>query len=221
MNAALKTHGKEILLGVLLVAIAATVWRQFGSDPAAPASFAGGSRRPGPGGRGPDLASLKIVPVDWAALPARRPTYVVGRNIFQFGAIPQPTPPPPTEAEKRAIEAARVAAQKAAEEAARQAAEVATRQAVEQQAQQQALAAMPPPKPPPPAIAYKFIGYIGPPEKKIAVLNDGTDMIFVHQGDVLAKQFKVLEIGYESIKFGYTDPQFKGESQTLPMSSSY
>jgi hypothetical protein len=219
--APLKKRGKEIVLGVLLVAIVATVWRQFGSDSPAP-SPAAGVRRAGPGGRGgADLAALKIVPVDWTALNAARPTYVVGRNIFQFGSIPAPTPPPLTEAEKQAIEAARAAAQKAQEEAARLAAGQAAQQAVEMQAQQQAIASLPPPKPQPPPIAYKFIGYIGPPEQKIAVLHDGTDMIFVHRGDVLAKQFKVLEIGYESIKFGYTDPQFKGESQTLPMSSSY
>ena len=27
--------------------------------------------------------------------------------------------------------------------------------------------------------------------------------------------------GYESIKFGFTDPQFRDQSRTLPMSSSY
>lgn len=220
MAAPLKARGKEIILGVLLVAIAATVWRQLGSDSSAP-SPATSARRAGPGGKGADLAALKLVPVDWAALNAARPTYVLGRNIFQFGSIPAPTPPPLTEAEKQAIEAARAAAQKAQEDAARLATEQAVTQAAQTLAQQQAIANLPPPRPQPPGIAYKFIGYIGPPEQKIAVLHDGTDMIFVHRGDVLGKQFKVLEIGYESIKFGYTDPQFKGESQTLPMSSSY
>ena len=78
----------------------------------------------------------------------------------------------------------------------------------------------PPPKPQPPAINYKFIGYFGPSENKIAILNDGTDLIFVRQGEKLGGQFKILEIGYESVKFGYTDPKFKGETTTLPMSSS-
>jgi sRNA-binding protein len=79
----------------------------------------------------------------------------------------------------------------------------------------------PPPKPQPPPVNYKFIGYIGPASSKIAVLHDGTDMVFVKQGDVLPKGIRVLEIGYESIKFGFSDPQFKDESRTLPMSSSY
>jgi hypothetical protein len=32
---------------------------------------------------------------------------------------------------------------------------------------------------------------------------------------------QVLEIGYRSDRFGFTDPLFKEESRTLPMSSSY
>ena len=56
---------------------------------------------------------------------------------------------------------------------------------------------------------------------KVAVLYDGTDTIFVKSGERLPKGIKVLEIGYESIKFGFTDPQFKDQSRTLPMSSSY
>ena len=53
------------------------------------------------------------------------------------------------------------------------------------------------------------------------MLYDGADQIFVRQGEELPKGIKVLEIGYESIKFGFTDPQFRDESRTLPMSSSY
>jgi len=79
----------------------------------------------------------------------------------------------------------------------------------------------PPPPPEPPGIPYKFIGYIGPVNAKVAVLYDGTDTIFVKSGERLPKGIKVLEIGYESIKFGFTDPQFKDQSRTLPMSSSY
>ena len=32
---------------------------------------------------------------------------------------------------------------------------------------------------------------------------------------------EVLDLGADSIKVGYTDPQFQDESRTLPMSSSY
>ncbi len=222
---ALPAKWKEILLGALLVAIAAVVLRQLGSEP--PVERTAG-RRGGPAGKA-DIASLKVYPVEWAALTAPRPAYdPSSRNIFQFGATPAPTPVPLTPEEQAAIKAAQEAAAKqAAELAAQQAtAQQAAQQAAQQVAQQaaEAQANLPPPPPPrpvPPAVNYKFIGYIGPPEHKIAVLHDGTDLIFARQGDLVGGSFKILEIGYESIKFGYTDPQFRGESQTLPMSSSY
>ena len=215
----LKPKGKELLLGALLVAIAATVWRQLGSE----SPSGGPGRRGGPVLKA-DLASLRVFAVDWEALSAPRPSYEPGRNIFQFGAVPVPTPPPPTEAEKAAIKSVQDALQRQQAEAAAAAARAAAEEAARQAEIQKAQANLPPPPPPrpvPPAINYKFIGYIGPPEHKIAVLHDGTDLLFARQGEVIGQSFRILEIGYESIKIGYTDPQFKGEFQTLPMSSSY
>ncbi len=221
MPALLKEKGKEILLGALLLTIVVVVWRRLGSEPD-PEAVAGRHVAPG---RAADLASIKIFPVDWAALGAARPNYDPnGRNIFQFGALPVPTPPPLTEAEKAAIKAAQEAAQRQAAEQAAAAARAQQEVQAQQAAQQQQAQNMPPPTPPrpqPPPINYKFIGYVGPPERKIAVLHDGTDFLFVRKGDIVGKDFRVLEIGYESIKFGFTDPQFRGETQTLPMSSAY
>jgi hypothetical protein len=218
----LKERQKEILLGAILVAIAFVLWQNLGGG-----QGAAGGAAPAGGGVRIDLPGyIKIMPkVDWAALSAPRPAYdPSGRNIFQFGAIPAPTPVPLTAAEKAAIEAARKAA---AEELARQQELMRQQQEVNAKAaqvEQERIANLPPPLPPkpvPPAINYKFIGYVGPSENKIAVLHDGTDLIFVRQGEKIGGQFKILEIGYESIKFGYTDPRFKGETTTLPMSSSY
>jgi len=217
---------KEMLLGLMLVLLAAALWRNLAGGGAVLGSsgVAGG---PGRGGR-PDLATLRLYPVDWAALEAPRPAYDQnGRNIFQFGVIPPPPPPVLTAAEQEAI---RKAQQKAEEERQKQAAllaqqqEEARRRAEEEQRRPASLPPPPPPPPPkpqPPAISYKFIGYIGPPHQKIAVLHDGVDMVFVKAGEDLPTGIRVLEIGYESIKFGFTDPQFKDESRTLPMSSSY
>jgi len=218
----LKARQKELTLGALLVAIAFVVWQNLGGG----AGPAGGAAPPGGGSR-VDLPTLeKLMPkVDWAALTAPRPAYdPSGRNIFQFGAIPAPTPVPLTAQEKAAIEAARKLAEeqrKLQEEAMRKAQEEAAKAAIIEADRVAKLPPPPPPKPVPPAINYKFIGYVGPPESKIAVLHDGTDLIFVRQGEKIGGQFKILEIGYESIKFGYTDPRFKGETTTLPMSSSY
>ena len=218
----MKAKRKELILGMLLVATAVALWQNLGGG--------GGAAGPGgPGGPGPvarvKLEDIRLPGVNWAALSAPRPAYdPSGRNIFTWGAIPVPTPPPLTPEELKALEKARLeaeAARKAAEEAAAKAAKEAADKAAEEQVTIASLPPPPPPKPVPPVITYKFIGYVGPSENKIAILYDGTDTIFVRQGEKLAGQFKIMEIGYESIKFGYTDPKFKGETTTLPMSSSY
>jgi hypothetical protein len=217
---------KEIVLGALVVLLGVVVWKTlFGEGMLMP----GIGAAPAPGRVRIELADKKIFPVDWASLDAPRPAYDPnGRNIFQYGVIAPPAPPPLTAAEKAAIEKAQklAAEQRAqAEETNRLAMEEANKR---QQAEAARLAEEaknrpppPPPKPEPPSIPYKFIGYIGPVNAKVAVLYDGTDTLFVRRGETLPKGIKVLEIGYESIKFGFTDPQFKDDSRTLPMSSSY
>ena len=218
----LKERQKEIVLGLILCATAFFLWRNLSDD--GTGGVAGAGRGAGAGGR-LDLAALKLYPVDWASLTAPRPGYdPSGRNIFQFGYVPPPTPPPMSDAEKAALaEMQRKADEerKRQQEAAEANAREVARQIQEAAAAQANLPPPQPPKPQPPPIPYKFIGYFGPPEQKIAILHDGTDMIMVRQGDKVGNDFKVLEIGYESIKFGYTSPQFKGETSTLPMSSSY
>ncbi len=216
----MKGRMKEIILGALVVATAYALWQNLGGGAAGP----GGPGRSGSASH-IDPLSIKLPQVNWAALQAPRPAYdPSGRNIFTWGVIAAPTPVPLTKAEQAAIEKARAESEKArlaAEAAAQQAAAEAQKTAV---AEQQRIASLPPPPPPkplPPAINYKFIGYFGPSEHKIAILHDGNDMVFVRQGEKVGEQFRILEIGYESIKFGYTDPKFKGETTTLPMSSSY
>jgi hypothetical protein len=207
---------KELVLGLLFVVLLGVLWNTFSGG-----SVTGASGSPGLPGRSahPDLAGQKLFPVDWDALTATRPAYDPnGRNIFQFGVIPPPPPPELTPAEEAAKERDRQ--QKLMAEQAAAAQEQARKDAIEI-ASRPPVPPPPPPKPQPPAIIYKFIGYFGPPDQKIAVLHDGTDMLFVRKGDELPRGVKVLEIGYESIKFGFTDPQFRDESRTLPMSSSY
>jgi hypothetical protein len=218
---------KELILGVLIVLLGAAMWHTWFGGEGSPMRLGGPSLPPR--GARPELATLKLFPIDWASLSTPRPSYDPnGRNIFQFGVIPPPPPPVLSKAEQEAIKKAQDAA-------------IAERLKQEQlmRDQQAALAAQqlkaaekaaeivkntpppPPPKPQPPSIPYKFIGYIGPADNKVAVLHDGTDILMVRRGEELPHGIKVLEIGYESIKFGFTDPQFKDESRTLPMSSSY
>jgi len=218
---------KELMLGTLLVLLGAAVWHTFFSAEGSPMRI-GGPAMPARGSR-PDLGNLKLFPINWASLSTPRPAYDAnGRNIFQFGVIPPPPPPVLSKAEQEAIRKAQALA---AEERAKQEDLVRQQQAAlaEQQRQAAEKAAEiakntpppPPPKPQPPPIPYKFIGYIGPADNKVAVLHDGADILMVRRGEELPHGIKVLEIGYESIKFGFTDPQFKDESRTLPMSSSY
>jgi len=217
---------REVMLGLLLVLLAAALWKSLGG-------LTGGGSGGDPGmsghGRRPDVGGLKLYAIDWVSLDASRPAYDPnGRNIFQFGVLPPPPPPVLSKAEQEAI---RIAQQKAAEERERQqellrqqqeeAARVQREQAEANRVAQANLPPPPPPKPQPPPITYKFIGYFGPMNAKVAVLYDGAETLFVRQGEELPKGVKVLDIGYESIKFGFTDPQFKDDSRTLPMSSSY
>ena len=218
----LMARRKEILLGLLLVGFAVVFWKNLSGDGAV--DGAGGLR--GGGIARANIGALKVFPVEWASLAAARPTYdPKGRNIFQFGKVAPPPVPQPTRAEQDAIREAR----RRAEEERLKALEAARSRNQERQAEQNKKPPPerkapppppPPPKPQPPRIEYKFIGYLGRPENKIAVLQDGEDLLFVSRGDELNEQFRVIDIGYESIKFGFVDPQFREESRTLPMSGS-
>jgi hypothetical protein len=218
---------KDLILGVLVIVLGAAIWHTFFNGEESPMRL-GGPPLPARASR-PDIAGLKLFPIDWASLSKPRPAYDPnGRNIFQFGVIPPPPPPVLSKAEQEAIKKAQEAA---AAERAKQEELLRQQQAAQAEAQRKAqehaaevaknTPPPPPPKPQPPAIPYKFIGYIGPLDNKVAVLHDGADILMVRRGEELPHGIKVLEIGYESIKFGFTDPQFKDESRTLPMSSSY
>lgn len=148
------------------------------------------------------------------------------RNIFRYGNIP---PPPPSPEELARIEEARRAA-----EAARLTAIEQEQQRIKQAEEAAALAAAqppidpstglpvgmtppPPPKPVPPAITFRYSGFLGSERNKMAVLWVGEDMIMARAGDVVERQFKIMDIGYDWVKIGYTDPQFSDQSQKLRM----
>lgn len=211
---------KEIALGVLLVLLIVVFWARLGGG------LGSGPSTAGAGGRATrvNLEALRIYPVPWEILTAARPAYdPAGRNIFQFGALPKPTPPPMSDAEKAAVDKAKKdQADRLAQLRAQQMKAIQDRAEQQRNQPQEPVNVLPPepPKPRPPQITYKFVGYIGPPENKLAVLDDGGDLLFARAGDNVGEQFRIMEIGYESIKFGYTDDRFVGESRTIPMSTS-
>jgi hypothetical protein len=143
--------------------------------------------------------ALGIAPiVDMAALAARTENYdPKGRNLFEYY-----TPPPP----KRKVPPPRPVVK-------------------------------PPPtsrKPPPtvqragnrnpvnagitpPKINFKYIGFLGPKDAKIAVFEDSEGMLLARAGEIVEKDFTVVEFKYESVVMGYVDTRFRDMTTELNM----
>ena len=219
MNEARK---KQILLGAILVLLAFFAYRQFSGIGTEIGSLAGPSGERS----GSLLAALPVIPsIPWDRLEAPPTGYnPKGRNLFKYGQV---KPPPPSASERDAMRRARLA-----EEAARKKAE-------EDRLRRQRLAAerqkgnlkrssapqyvapprsqAPPAPPPPPAVTFKFIGYMGPTENKIAVLVDGEDFYLGRVGEVVNEEFRIVEIGFEWVQVGYTDPLFADQTRRILM----
>jgi hypothetical protein len=133
-----------------------------------------------------------------------------GRDLFKYSKRP------PTAEELEAERLRRLAALKAQEEAARK-----RRQADE--ARQEAAANRPPPPPPrpaekqPPRIPFQYISYLGPKNDRIAVFQEGEDLLLAKRGEPLQDLFTVVDIRYESVVMGFTDPEFESRTRELPM----
>ena len=69
--------------------------------------------------------------------------------------------------------------------------------------------------PPPPEIDVKFIGMVGASEDKIAIFLDGNEFLLAKVGETIKEHFRVEEIGYDTLRMGYTDPQFEDEHRVL------
>ncbi len=62
-----------------------------------------------------------------------------------------------------------------------------------------------PPEPQPPKIPYTYLGSLGSKTRRIAVFSDGQDIVNVLTGDVLEGEFRVAEIGYESVTIEFVN----------------
>jgi hypothetical protein len=180
---------QRVLLAVLLVVAAVAAWTQL-----LPRLGGGGEAIVGPGtGPGARAAGgVDIVTLDVDALAATPRDYSPGRNPFDYGA---PPPPPPPSAEELARRAELEAERRRAAEAARLAAEERARELVENPP--------PPPKPQPPEFRLTYLGSFGPPSRRIAVFTDGEEIYNALVGEVLAEQFVVQDIGYESVAIAF------------------
>ncbi len=220
MNEARK---KQILLGLVLALLAFFAYRQFSGVGAEIGSLAGpyGERS------GSLLAALPVIPsIPWDRLEASPAGYnPKGRNLFKYGRI---KPPPPSAAERAAMRKARLAEEaarkKAEEDRLRQQRLAAERQkeSLKRATAPQYVApprgpAAPAPPPPPPIVTFKFIGYMGPAENKIAVLVDGEDFYLGRIGEVVNEEFRIVEIGFEWVQVGYTNPLFADQTRRILM----
>ncbi len=132
-----------------------------------------------------------------------------GRNLFQYAQ--RPPSPEELEAQRRQREEEE-RRRREAEEARRRAAEQAAQQAAQQQAQ------TPPPRPvapQPPPIPFKYIGYFGPKDDKIAAFIDGEEVLLARAGEALRDQFQVVEIRFDTVVIGYTDPRWKDRTREI------
>lgn len=70
--------------------------------------------------------------------------------------------------------------------------------------------------PSPPPITFKYIGFLGPNHEQIAVFEgDEDEMTLARAGDIVEKQFRLVEFKYESVIMGYVDERFKDKTTEL------
>jgi hypothetical protein len=203
------TRREQLWIAGLGAAAALWLWHSWGTPgpPAAEAKRVEASRKEVSFGRVPvvhmDQLEKAVVKYDAS-----------GRDLFKYAT----RPPSWAEVKRMRAEAAAAAkAQREAEERARIAAELKAKQDAERMAY---LAAHPPPppKPQPPPIMFQFIGFVGPPDGRIAALTQNNETILARAGEVVLKDYRVDEIRYESVLISFVNPIFKGETRELPLS---
>lgn len=68
-----------------------------------------------------------------------------------------------------------------------------------------------------PRVTFEYVGYIGPKDDRIAVFEEGQALILGRAGEVIQDDFRVVEIQYDTVIIGFTDPKFEDKTQTLRM----
>jgi hypothetical protein len=65
--------------------------------------------------------------------------------------------------------------------------------------------APPPGPPPPPPIALKFIGVVQAGGRSVAVLRDGSDILYGREGELVDGRYRIIKINVESVEVSYAD----------------
>lgn len=150
-------------------------------------------------------------------LAARAEAYDAnGRDLFKYSQ----RPPSAEEVRRSREEAAR--RQKEMEEANQRAALAAARwqQEEKERVKEAVLHPQPPPPPAPPPIDLRYLGYLGPKDDRIAVFEDGKNLLVARKGEVVKDQFRVVEVKWETVVLGFVRAEFKGQTRELAMVKS-
>ena len=77
----------------------------------------------------------------------------------------------------------------------------------------------PPAEPQAPKPSFRYLAYLGPKEAKIAVFesDEAEPPKLARIGDVIEKEFKLVEFKYDSVVMGYTDERWKGQTVELQL----
>jgi hypothetical protein len=168
---------RQLLLGVLLVVLAAVAYRTWiaTSAPAAQTSNEGGSVASASAGAGsaPAQARPATPDVHLEALEADRPKPGgIDRNLFRFK--PKAPPPPPQIQRPAPVTSP--------------------------------LPPGPPPPPPVPPIPLKFMGTFERLGQKIAILSDSSGHVsYGAEGATIDGRYRIIRIGAESVEMAYVD----------------
>jgi hypothetical protein len=193
------------------LALAAVVWMysswQIDDEPAAAAKKAESVRKATTFGTVPvvhmDQLDRTVVKYD-----------AKGRDLFKY------SPRPPSWGEVKRLRAEAAAAAKRQKELEEQQRLIAEAKAKEDaaRAEYDRLHPKPPPPPQPPPILFQFVGFIGPPDARVAAFQQNNDTIVARVGEVILRDFRVEDVRYESALISYVNPQFKGQTRELPLS---
>ena len=132
-----------------------------------------------------------------------------GRDLFKYGQ----RRPSAEQIKKDADDEAR---RKAAAEARRAA---MAADAAKRKAEQKPVRPAAPPQPQAPQIRLDYIGYMGPKDNRFAVFWSDDEPLLARTGEIVLDNYTVVEIGYDTVVMGYTDPQWSEMTRELRVKS--
>ncbi|ANM28661.1 hypothetical protein ABI59_02080 [Acidobacteria bacterium Mor1] len=69
----------------------------------------------------------------------------------------------------------------------------------------------------PPVANFRYLGFLGPADRRIGVFEAGGELLLARAGESLQKDFVVKGFGHEEVELGYADAAFAGRSQRLEL----